>query len=122
MGIREKIEQLKFVKDYLLVKKYGENIHDVDLTESIQTGVVERLMSARDLGINYAVVLGNVLPMSKSWDKYGDGTWKPVRDYITTDDIATPDHNRDLEEQKIFDFLRGKPATKKKEEEKGKSL
>ncbi len=122
MGIKQKIQELKFVRDYLLAKNYGENIHDVDLTETIETGVVNRLLTARDLGIKYAVVLGGIVPSTKTWDRYGDGTWKPLREYITTEDIKTPDNNRDLEEQRIYDFLRGKPATKEKVQEVGKTL
>ena len=38
MGIKEKIMELKCVRDYILVSKFGNNIHDVDLLESIQTG------------------------------------------------------------------------------------
>ena len=65
MGIKEKIMELRFVRDYILVSKFGNNIHDVDLLESIQTGVVNRLLIARELGIDYAVVVEGIVPMSK---------------------------------------------------------
>lgn len=112
MGIKEKIMELKCVRDYILVSKFGNNIHDVDLLESIQTGVVNRLLIARELGIDYAVVVEGIVPMSKIWDKYGDGTWNPNRSYISTEDIKTEDNNREQEERNIYDFLRGKPAHK----------
>ena len=67
MKITEKMIQLKFLRDYMLIKKYGYNIHDLDLTETIQTGVVDKLMMAHELGIDYAVVLENVVP----WKKLG---------------------------------------------------
>ena len=114
MKITEKMIQLKFLRDYMLVKKYGHNIHDLDLTETIQTGVVDKLMMARELGIDYAVVLENVVPLGKNWDKYGDGTWQPKRAYIATDDIQTPDNDRMQEEKNIYDFLRGKTIEKSK--------
>lgn len=112
MGIKEKIMELKCVRDYILVSKFGNNIHDVDLLESIQTGVVNRLLIARELGIDYAVVVEGIVPMSKIWDKYGDGTWNPNRSYISTEDIKTEDNNREQEERNIYDFLRGKPGHK----------
>ena len=112
MGIKEKIMELRFVRDYILVSKFGNNIHDVDLLESIQTGVVNRLLIARELGIDYAVVVEGIVPMSKILDKYGYGTWNPNRSYISTEDIKTEDNNREQEERNIYDFLRGKPAHK----------
>ena len=112
MGIKEKIMELKCVRDYILVSKFGNNIHDVDLLESIQTGVVNRLLIARELGIDYAVVVEGIVPMSKIWDKYGDGTWNPNRSYISTEYIKTEDNNREQEERNIYDFLRGKPGHK----------
>lgn len=112
MGIKEKIMELEFVRDYILVSKFGNSIHDVDLTETVKTGIVDRLLMARELGIDYAVVVKGVIPMSKTWDIYGDGTWNPNRSYISTQDIKTQDNNRDQEERNIYDFLRGKPATK----------
>ena len=112
MGIKEKIMELKCVRDYILVSKFGNNIHDVDLLESIQTGVVNRLLIARELGIDYAVVVEGIVPMSKIWDKYGDGIWNPNRSYISTEDIKTEDNNREQEEINIYDFLRVKPAHK----------
>ena len=62
MGIKEKIMELEFVRNYILVSKFGNNIHDVDLLESIQTGIVNRLLIARELGIDYAVVIKGVIP------------------------------------------------------------
>lgn len=112
MKIREKIMELEFIRDYILVSKFGNNIHYVDLAETIETGVVNRLMLARELGIDYAVVVSGIIPIGRDWDKYGDGTWKPQRFYIATDDIKTQDNNRDQEERKIYDFLRGKPIEK----------
>ena len=108
MGIREKIDKLEFVKNQMLYRKYGSNIHDIDLNETIETGIVDRLMKARELKIPYCVVFGNVIPSGKTWDIYGDGTWNPSRDYITTDDIKTEDGDLEQERKNIYDFLRGK--------------
>ena len=118
MGIKEKIMELEFVRDYILVSKFGDNIHDVDLTETVETGIVNRLLTARELGINYAVVVKGIIPMSKSWDKYGDGTWNPRRSYISTDDIKTESNDREQEERNVYDFLRGKEMTRLQEERK----
>ena len=107
MGIREKLEKIQFIKDEILYRKYGKNIHDIDLTETIETGIVDRLMKARELNVPYCVVFGNVVP-SGNWDKYGDGTWNPPRDYVTTDDIKTEDRDFEQERKNIYDFLRGK--------------
>ena len=41
MKITEKMIQLKLLKDYMFIKKYGYNVHDLDSTETIQTGVVD---------------------------------------------------------------------------------
>lgn len=112
MGIKEKIMELEFVRDYILVSKFGKNIHDVDLTESVKTGIADRLLMARELGIEYAVVIKGIVPISVSWDRYGDGTWNPKRSYISTEDIKTEDNNREQEEKNIYDFLRGKEASK----------
>jgi hypothetical protein len=108
MGIVDKIKALQFVKDEILYRKFGNNIHDIDLNETIQTGVVDRLMKARELGIDYCVVVGGVVPSTKTWDKFGDGTWNPPRDYISTEDIATADRDPEQELKNIYDFLRGK--------------
>ena len=112
MGIKEKIIELEFIKNCILVRKFGKNIHDVDLWETVQTGIVNRLLIARALDIDYAVVVSGVIPSGKSWDKYGDGTWNPRRSYISTDDIKTDDYNKEQEERNIYDFLRGKESTK----------
>ena len=108
MSIRQQLERLQFFKDQMLYNKFGSNIHDIDLNETIQTGIVDRLMKARELGIPYCVVFGHTIPSSRTWDKFGDGTWNPPRDYISTEDIQTEDNDREQEIKNIYDFLRGK--------------
>ncbi len=106
--LRNAIKDMEGVKNYALVREYGENIHDVDLREGIQKGVVDRLLNARELGIKYAVVLDGIAPLGSSWDKYGDGTWNPKKGVITTEDIRTPNNDRAQEEKNIYDFLSGR--------------
>ena len=116
MSLKEKLREISFIQDAYLMREFGpSNIHDIDLRESIEEGVERRLLQARELGVKYAVVLGNVIPIGKIWDKYGDGEWNPKRKYITTEDIKDPDNNREKERQNIYDFLRGKPVEKKNE-------
>ena len=100
MSIRQQLERLQFFKDQMLYNKFGSNIHDIDLNETIQTGIVDRLMKARELGIPYCVVFGHTIPSSRTWDKFGDG--------ISTEDIQTEDNDREQELKNIYDFLRGK--------------
>ncbi len=114
MGIKEKLMSVNAIKDDVLYRKYGSNIHDIDLTETIQTGITDRLMNARELGVPYCVVFGNVVPGTPAWDPYGNGDWNPPRDYITTDDIATEDNDREREMQNIYTFLRGEEIIKEK--------
>ena len=109
----KKGKRTSLVKYYNLVKKYGStNIYEVEQNESIEEGIVKRLLNARDLGVPYAVIFDNVLPLSKIWDKFGDGTWHPKRNYITTEDIADPKNDREKERKNIYDFLRGKKSIK----------
>lgn len=54
MKIIDKIKQLEIVRNYILERKYGINIHNVDLNESIQSGIVDKLLNARDANIKYA--------------------------------------------------------------------
>ena len=115
MGIKDRLREIPFIQDQYLVREFGSNIHDVDLSETIADGVEKRLIQAREMGIKYAVVLGGVIPVSKKWDRYGDGTWNPRRSFITTEDLKDPDNNRENERRNIYDFLRGKKAEKKEE-------
>ena len=115
MSIMDRLMRFDAVKDEVLYSRYGGNIHDIDLTETITTGITDRLMNARELGIPYCVVFGRIVPAG-NWDKYGDGKWNPPRDYITTDDIATEDNDREKERQNVYAFLRGE--LKEKEEER----
>ncbi len=117
MSLKDRINRIPFVEEMTLGKKYGSNIHDMGLNESIEKDLVERLMKAREMGIPYCVVFGGITPMTKTWDQYGDGTWNPPRRYITTDDIATEDNDLDKERENIYAFLRGEQI----EKEKGKS-
>ncbi len=112
MKIIDKIKQLEIVRNYILERKYGINIHNVDLNESIQSGIVDKLLNARDANIKYAIILDGVCPLGKSWDKYGDGSWNPKNKVITTEDIKTDNNDKLKEEQNIYDFLRGKPIKK----------
>ena len=105
MGIKERLMKIRAIRDDVLYKKYRGNIHDVDLTETVKTGITDRLMQARELDIPYCVVFGGVIPAGISWDPYGN---------ITTDDIATEDKNREKEEQNIYAFLRGEEIKKDK--------
>ncbi len=89
-----------------------DEMRGVLLNETIKSGIVDPLMKARREGRRYCVDFGSVIPMSKIWDIYGDGTWNPPRSYITTIDIATPDNNFEEEERRIYDFLRGKKMRK----------
>jgi hypothetical protein len=120
MGLKERLMKLDFVKDGVLSEKYGSNIHDMGLDESIETDLVERLMTARELDVPYCVVFGRVIPMGKNWDPYGNGEWNPPRDYITTEDIATEDKDLELERQNIYSFLRGEEIVKGQTEEVGR--
>lgn len=108
-SIRERIEKLEWIENSILVRKFGSNIHDIDLGETIETGVVNRLMGARELGVDYAVVVRGVIAVS--WDKYGDRRWNPLRGVITTFDIATDDNDREQEEKNIYAFLAGDQDT-----------
>ena len=114
MGIKDRLMNISAIKNDVLYRKYKENIHDIDLNESIKTGITDRLMSARELGVPYCVVFGHVVPGGVSWDPYGNGDWNPPRDYITTDDIATEDNDREKEKQNIYAFLRGETLEKEK--------
>ena len=118
MGIKERLMKIRAIRDDVLYKKYRGNIHDVDLTETVKTGITDRLMQARELDIPYCVVFGGVIPAGISWDPYGNGDWNPPREYITTDDIATEDKNREKEEQNIYAFLRGEEIKKEHGKEK----
>ena len=69
-------------------------------------------MEARREGKRFCVDFGRTVPTYK-WDKYGDGTWNPPRHYIMTSDIATPDNDFEQEEKNIYDFLRGKKASRR---------
>ena len=109
MSIFDKLKENR--KDEMLYKKYGRNIHDIDLKETIKTGIEDRLMQARELDVPYCVVFGSVIPTG-NWDKYGNGDWNPPRDYITTDDIATIDNDREKEKENIYSFLRGEVIEK----------
>lgn len=116
MGLKDKLREISFIQDAYLLREFGaSNIHDMDLRESIEEGVVKRLLQARELGVKYVVVLGNVIPISKTWDKFGDGEWNPKRQYISTEDIKDPENDREKERQNIYDFLRGKKTEKKQE-------
>ena len=112
--LKEKIMESEAVKDEIIYSKYGDNIHDIDLTETIKTGIVDRLMHARELGIPYCIVFGSTIPVNTKWDPYGNGVWNPPRDYITTDDIAEEDNDREKELQNIYTFLRGEKIIKTK--------
>lgn len=98
MDIRKQIEELEFIKNDILVKRFGNNIHDLDLTETVETGIVNRLLNARELGIDYAVVIGGVASATIS---------NPLRSVITTYDIATVNNDREQERKNIYAFLRG---------------
>lgn len=114
MGIKERIMKLEWVKNDVLVRKFGKNIHDMDFGETIKTGVEDRLMQARELNVPYCVVFGCLQPSGTSWDPYGNGDWNPPRDYITTYDIATEENDREEERQNVYAFLRGEILEKKK--------
>ena len=107
MSLKDRLMNFEFFKDEVLYKKYGKNIHDMGIDESIQTGIVEKLLNARELGVPYCVVFGGLTPVNTKWDPYGNGDWKPPRDYIATDDIATEDNDREQERKNIYAFLRG---------------
>lgn len=113
MSIKNLLFNLKFFKDEYLYKKYRGNIHDIDLNETIKSGIEDRLMDARELGIPYCVVFGHVVP-SGNWDPYKSGKWNPPRDYIGTDDIETENNDREQEKQNIYSFLRGETKEEKK--------
>ena len=108
MGIKEMlISKSRIIRDDVLIRKYGSNIHDIDLKETIKTGIEDKLMKARELGVPYCVIFGHVVPTTPRWDPYGNGDWNPPREYITTDDIATEDNDREQEKENIYSFLRG---------------
>ena len=86
---------------------YGLDMHGVDLNEGVEKGIVEPLMKARREGRRYCVDFGRTVPTYK-WDKYGDGTWNPPRNYIMTSDIATPDNDFEQERERFMIFLEEK--------------
>ncbi len=113
MSLKDKLLKNRSIREYHLARKYGpNNIHTVDLGESIKEGVEDRLLGARKINVGYVVDIEGIVPYGKGWDPYGDGTWNPVREFITTDDIKTKDKDLGVERQRIYDFLRGKPAVK----------
>ena len=113
MKVSKLVINNKFIQDMWLSKHYGSNIHDLGLDETIKTGIVDKLMGARELGVDYCVVFGGVVPGGSGWDPYGDGKWNPRRkDFITTQDIAREDNDRELERQNVYAFLRGEENVK----------
>lgn len=97
----------EIIKSEMLDKKYGDNIHFLEFNEDVQTGIVNPLLNARDKDEKYCVVLGLMVPQGF------DGEWKPIRDYITTDDIKTEENDREQEYQNIYSFLRGEERIKR---------
>jgi hypothetical protein len=112
MKFKDRVMNVKPVKDFVLSNNYGSNIYDMDYRDGIQKGIVDKLMKARDLGVRYCVVFGRYIPSNSAWDPYVGGNWNPIRDYITTEDIATEDNNREQEIQNIYAFLRGETIEK----------
>lgn len=112
MGIKNLIFKNRFLQDMWLSKNYGSNIHDLGLDETIKTGITDKLIGARELGVDYCVVFEGVVPGGSSWDPYGDGKWNPKRGFITTQDIAREDNDRELERQNVYAFLRGEEKVK----------
>ena len=113
MNLRERITNLEEIKSEMLEKKYGKNIRDLEFGEKVLTGIVDPLLNAIDNGEKYCVVLGKMVPEERNWDPNGNGDWNPVRDYITTDDIATEDNDREKEKDNIYSFLRGEQKEKR---------
>ena len=109
--IKEILKKHSAIRDMYLYDKYRENIHYIDLRDTIQKGVIDKLMNARKLDIPYCVMIGGVVP-AYDWDIYEHAKWNPVRDYITTDDIETPDHDEEEELKNIYKFLRGEEKEK----------
>ncbi len=108
--IKEILMKNRTIRDMYLYDKYRGNIYDLDLRDSIQAGIIDKLMYARKLGIPFCVMLGGV-PLY-DWDIFEHAEWNPVRDYITTDDIETTDHNEEEELKNIYRFLRGEEKEK----------
>ena len=96
------------IRDEVLYEIYGENIHYFDLRdESVENGIIRKLMLARELGINYCVVVEGVVPMDREWN--------PLKGYITTKDIATKNGDREEERENAYLFLHGKNPKEKQE-------
>ena len=112
-AIKETLMKSETIKNDVLVNKYGKNIYDISLTDTIKTGVADKLMQARELDVPFCVIFGAVVPGGK-WDPYEGGDWNPPRDYITTEDIATDNNDREQEMQNIYAFLRGEEPIKEK--------
>ena len=91
----------------MISREIVEYIHDFDFGETVETGIVNPLLDARERKEKYCVILGKKVPEERIWDPIGNNDWKPVREFITTEDIATEDYNREQEKENIYSFLRG---------------
>ncbi len=118
-NIKDTLMKIPAIKDDVLYRKYGNNIYGLNLGDKIETAVADKLIKARDLGVPFCVMFGNPA-IFDGWDPYKNGKWNPPRDYITTEDIATDDNNREIERQNVFAFLRGEEVVRNSE--KGKEL
>lgn len=106
----------EIIRDDYLYLKYGNNIYDLNLTDTIEKGIVEKLMGARILGIKYCVVYHGIV-MSRHPHPYS-----PY--FISTDDIQITkralteddDEIKKIEKANIYWFLQGKVPVKSKEE------
>lgn len=98
LTIREKIEKISGIENSILVRRFGTNIHDLDLRDSLEDGVVNKLIGARKMKIPYAVVIRGIASSKMK---------NPLREVITTYDIETENEDYEQEEKNIYAFLKG---------------
>jgi len=105
MTMFDKMKNSLILQNEQLEKVYGNNIHDYEFGETVEEGIVNPLLDAREKDEKYCVVLGTKVPEERFWDPTGNNDWNPVREYITTEDIAS--NSREDEKNNIYNFLRG---------------
>lgn len=105
MTMFDKMKNSLILQNEQLEKVYGNNIHDYEFGETVEEGIVNPLLDVREKDEKYCVVLGTKVPEERFWDPTGNNDWNPVREYITTEDIAS--NSREDEKNNIYNFLRG---------------
>ena len=110
MTMFDKMKSSLILQNEKIEKIYGNNIHDFGFGETVEDGIVNPLLDAREKGEKYCVILGQMVPEERIWDPTGNNDWNPLREYITTEDIASD--SRESEKNNIYAFLRGQEKDK----------